>query len=84
MKFCLYDTKYERIILVAKNLTMAFSQKEKFALSNEVSIFPLLSKEEYMLYPHSFRGIVNGQSYLLFEVPGGLEHKYDRVIVQDE
>lgn len=84
MRFCLYDIKYDRIILVAKNLTMAVSQKEKFGLSNDVSVYPLLTKEEYLLFPHSFRGIVNGQNYLLFEVPGRLEQKYDRVIIQDE
>ncbi|OCT14759.1 hypothetical protein A8709_11320 [Paenibacillus pectinilyticus] len=84
MRFCLYDIKYDRVILVAKNFASALEQKEKFGIFNDVSVFPLLSKKEYMLVPHSYRGNVSGRHYLLYEIPGVIEQRYDQVIVQEE
>lgn len=84
MKFCLYDTKQNQIILVDHNLPAVLSHKRRMGISVDVAVLPLLSKQEYITYPPSFRGEVNGRNYLLYHVPGILEYRYDRVIVQDE
>ncbi|NOU74663.1 hypothetical protein GC098_25290 [Paenibacillus sp. LMG 31458] len=52
-------------------------------MSSDVSVLPILTKDEYLSFPASFRGEVNGLSYLLYEVPGVLEARYDQVIVRD-
>ncbi|MEC0227690.1 hypothetical protein [Paenibacillus alba] len=83
MKFCLYDTKYDRIILIEKNFLSALMLKDKFGLSVDIAVLPILSEKEYLSFPSSFRGEVSGRSYLLYEVPGVIELKYDQVIVQD-
>ncbi|GGI45624.1 hypothetical protein GCM10008018_13090 [Paenibacillus marchantiophytorum] len=83
MKFCLYDTKYDRIILIEKSFLSALELKDRFGMSVDIAILPILSKKEYMSFPSSFRGEVSGRSYLLYEVPGVIEQRYDQVIVQE-
>ncbi|OPH50410.1 hypothetical protein BC351_07040 [Paenibacillus ferrarius] len=83
MKFCLYDTKYDRVILIEKNFLTALTLKDKFALSVDIAVLPILSEKEYLSFPSSFRGEVSGRSYLLYEVPGVIELRYDQVIVQE-
>ncbi|UKS24109.1 hypothetical protein LOZ80_20980 [Paenibacillus sp. HWE-109] len=83
MKFCLYDTKYDRIILVEKSFLTALELKDRFGMAVDIAILPILSKKEYMSFPSSFRGEVSGRSYLLYEVPGVIEQRYDQVIVQE-
>ncbi|NOV03596.1 hypothetical protein [Paenibacillus planticolens] len=83
MKFCLYDTKYDRVILIEKDFVTAVSLKDKFGLSVDIAVLPIMSKKEYLSFPISFRGEVSGRFYLLYEVPGIIEPKFDQVIVQD-
>ncbi|MBP1965324.1 hypothetical protein J2Z65_004561 [Paenibacillus aceris] len=84
MKFCLYDKRDKRVVLIENNILSAFNlKKTKCGMSSDISVLPILSKDEYLSFPDSFRGEVNGLSYLLYEVPGILERRYDQVIVRD-
>ncbi|WP_246293906.1 S-layer homology domain-containing protein [Paenibacillus planticolens] len=83
LKFCLYDNKYEQVILIKNNIRSVIRYKMDRKMSSEVTVLPILSKDEYLSYPASFRGEINGVSYLLYEVPGVLEARFDQVIVHD-
>ncbi|MDD9269064.1 hypothetical protein ACFPES_18630 [Paenibacillus sp. GCM10023248] len=83
MKFCLYDTKYDRIILIENKFAAALSMKEKFGMSVDIAVLPLLSKDQYLASPPSFRGEVNGRFYLLYDIPGFPEKKYGQVIIHE-
>lgn len=83
MEFCLYDNKNERVVLIENDLLSAFNLKTRCGLSSDISVLPIMSKYEYLSFPASFRGEVNGITYLLYEVPGLLERRYDQVIVRD-
>ncbi|CAG7651469.1 hypothetical protein ACFQI7_28185 [Paenibacillus allorhizosphaerae] len=83
MKFCLYEAKNDRIVQVEDDILVAASARRALGRSNEISLLPIISKEEYESFPFSFRGEVNGRYYLFYEVPGIIPHKYDQVIVVD-
>ncbi|NOU88379.1 hypothetical protein GC102_21845 [Paenibacillus sp. LMG 31460] len=83
MKFCLYDNIQEQVVLIENNLLSAYYLKTEYGLSSDISVLPILSKDEYLSFPASFRGEVSGRSYLLFKVSGVVERRYDQVIVRD-
>ncbi|MDQ0896392.1 MULTISPECIES: hypothetical protein [unclassified Paenibacillus] len=81
MKFCLYEAINERIVHVENDIMAAVSARNARGYSKDISILPLLLMEEYDAFPASYRGEVSGRFYLLYEVPGVFEQRYDQVIV---
>lgn len=81
MKFCLYEAKNERIVHVEDDIMAVISARNTLGYSKDISVLPLIVKNEYDAFPASYRGEVGGRFYLLYEVPGALEKRYDTVIV---